>query len=153
MPLGYRLHSKAGLCEMFEYKVVPAPSKGRKARGVKGPEARFAHALETTMNILATEGWEFQRADILPSDERQGLTSTQTVYRSVLVFRRPLTSQVALDTQDAPSEDIDDFEGQEDDDLSPEDTSMDDLDDDAQDFEEPEQDKVQDHDDPEVEKA
>ena len=72
----------------FEYKVVPAPAKGRKGVGVKGPEAKFSFALQELMNEQAAEGWEYYRADILPSEERQGLTSTQTVYRSVLVFRR-----------------------------------------------------------------
>lgn len=72
----------------YEYKVVPAPAKGRKAPGVKGAEARFAHGLEAVMNEMASEGWEYMRADVLPSEERQGLASTQTVYRSVLVFRR-----------------------------------------------------------------
>jgi len=74
----------------YEYKVCPAPSKGRKASGVKGPEARFAHSLELLMNDMGTEGWEYQRSDILPSEERQGLASTHTVYRSVLVFRRAI---------------------------------------------------------------
>jgi hypothetical protein len=73
---------------VYEYKVVPAPSKGVKAPGVKGPEARFAYGLEQAMNGLAADGWEYLRADILPSEERQGLTSSHTVYRSVLVFRR-----------------------------------------------------------------
>jgi len=74
----------------YEYKVCPAPSKGRKASGVKGPEARFAHSLELLMNDMGAEGWEYQRSDILPSEERQGLASTHTVYRSVLVFRRAI---------------------------------------------------------------
>ncbi|MDR9394463.1 MAG: DUF4177 domain-containing protein [Roseovarius sp.] len=73
----------------FEYKVIPAPAKGRKAPGVKGAEARFAHGLQEVMNEMARDGWEYLRADILPSEERQGLASTHTVYRSVLVFRRP----------------------------------------------------------------
>ncbi|MEQ8897875.1 MAG: hypothetical protein RID23_12360 [Roseovarius sp.] len=72
----------------YTYKVIPAPAKGRKAPGVKGAEARFAHGLEEAMNEMAAQGWEYLRADILPSEERQGLTSTTTVYRSVLVFRR-----------------------------------------------------------------
>jgi hypothetical protein len=46
------------------------------------------------MNALAAEGWDYQRSDILPSEERQGLTSTHTVYRSVLVFRRALAVEV-----------------------------------------------------------
>ena len=74
----------------FEYKVVPAPTKGQKARGVKGPQARFANAIELQINALASEGWEYLRSDILPSEERQGLTSTHTVYRSILVFRRAI---------------------------------------------------------------
>ena len=73
----------------YDYKVVPAPARGLKAKGVKGAEARFAHAMETQLNDLAAEGWEFQRAETLPIEERQGLTSSVTNYRSILVFRRP----------------------------------------------------------------
>ncbi len=72
----------------YEYKVVPAPNKGLKAKGVKGPEARFSNAIETLMNELAGDGWEYLRADTLPSVERSGLTSTTTEWRTVLVFRR-----------------------------------------------------------------
>ncbi len=79
----------------YEYRVIPAPAKGRKAPGVKGAEARFAHTLEQVINEMAASGWDYLRADILPSEERQGLTSTHTVYRSVLVFRRPLDTETA----------------------------------------------------------
>ncbi|MEM8775439.1 MAG: hypothetical protein AAGF53_10430 [Pseudomonadota bacterium] len=57
-----------------------------------------------SINTLAAEGWEYVRADVLPSEERQGLTSSQVIYRSVLVFRRmtrPDTSQMPV----APVED------------------------------------------------
>jgi len=73
---------------LYEYKVLPAPSRGRKAPGVKTPEARFALGVEDLLNDMARAGWEYLRTDILPSEERQGLTSTHTVYRSVVVFRR-----------------------------------------------------------------
>ena len=72
----------------YEYKVVPAPAKGLKGKGVKGPEARFSHGLQELMNGLAGYGWEYQRAETLPSIERAGLTSTTTEWRNVLVFRR-----------------------------------------------------------------
>lgn len=72
----------------YEYRVVPAPTRGRKARGVKRPEMKFSLALQDLMNQLAAEGWEYQRAETLPSVERQGLTSTTTEWRNVLVFRR-----------------------------------------------------------------
>ncbi|PIE14576.1 MAG: hypothetical protein CSA70_02200 [Rhodobacterales bacterium] len=79
---------------LYEYKVLPAPRKGTKAKGVKAPEARFSLSLQTLMNELAAEGWEFQRAETLPSEERTGLTGSTTVYRDVLVFRRPRPEQV-----------------------------------------------------------
>ncbi|MEC3861917.1 DUF4177 domain-containing protein [Mesobacterium sp. TK19101] len=73
---------------VYEYKVVPAPAKGEKARGVKGAEARFAYALERVMNEMAEGGWEFQRSETLPAEERTGLTQTTTQWRNLLVFRR-----------------------------------------------------------------
>lgn len=74
----------------FEYKVVPAPNRGLKAKGVKRPEDRFALALSSLMNELGAEGWDYVRADILPTEERSGLASKQTVYHNMLVFRRTL---------------------------------------------------------------
>jgi hypothetical protein len=46
-----------GFMSGFEYRVVPAPMRGLKARGVKGTPARFANALQTVMNDLGVEGW------------------------------------------------------------------------------------------------
>lgn len=89
----------------YEYKVCPAPTKGRKAKGLKTPEARFAAAVESEINALAAEGWEYQRTDILPSDERQGLTSSQTVYRTVMVFRRALDQGIPP-LEHWPAEDV-----------------------------------------------
>lgn len=73
----------------YEYKVVPAPAKGLKGKGVRGAEARFSYALQELMNGLAGDGWEYQRAETLPSLERAGLTGTTTEWRNLLVFRRP----------------------------------------------------------------
>lgn len=72
----------------YEYKVIPAPQKGIKVKGVKGAEARFAHALQERINDLAEAGWEYQRAETLPSVERAGLTSSVTEWRNLLIFRR-----------------------------------------------------------------
>ena len=47
------------------------------------------------MTEAGADGWEYVRADTLPVTERVGLTSSQTVYRNVLVFRRPLEEEVA----------------------------------------------------------
>ena len=76
----------------WEYKVVPDPTTGIKARCVKGPEGRFANALEVLMNDMGRDGWEYQRAETLPSVERSGLTGSTTEWRNMLVFRRPHVS-------------------------------------------------------------
>lgn len=75
--------------QRYEYKVVPAPRRGEKARGIKTTEDRFALALTTLMNTLGRDGWEYLRADTLPVDERTGLTGTKTSFQNMLVFRRP----------------------------------------------------------------
>ena len=87
----------------YEYKVVPAPVKGVKAKGVKGAEAQFAHALSELMNSLAVDGWEYQRADTLPSEVRSGLTGKTTVFRNMLVFRRAVDVEIAAAPIEEPA--------------------------------------------------
>ena len=91
----------------YEYKVLPAPSRGQRGKGVKGSDGKFANALETLMNLMGSDGWEYQRADTLPSEERAGIASKTTVFRNVLVFRRPIETDVeAFEPKllDAPNE-------------------------------------------------
>jgi hypothetical protein len=76
--------------QRFEFKVIPAPKRGEKARGVKTTEDRFALALTNLMNELGAEGWDYVRADSLPCEERTGFTGTKTTFQNVLVFRREI---------------------------------------------------------------
>ncbi|NEY91303.1 DUF4177 domain-containing protein [Tabrizicola oligotrophica] len=78
----------------YEFKVIPAPRRGEKARGVKTTEDRFALALTALMNEMGAQGWDYIRADTLPVDERSGLTGTKTSYQNLLVFRRVLEAEV-----------------------------------------------------------
>ncbi len=82
----------------FEYKVVPAPKKGLKGKGIKGAEEKFANALATVMNELGADGWEYQRSDTLPSEERSGLRGKTTVFHNVLVFRRKIATKAETST-------------------------------------------------------
>ena len=75
---------------VYEYKVIPAPAKGRKARGVRKPEDKFALAVQESMNEMAQLGWEFLRSETMPNTERTGLTRRTTTERTVLVFRREI---------------------------------------------------------------
>jgi hypothetical protein len=121
----------------FEYKVVPAPNRGLKAKGVKRAEDRFALALSTLMNQLGAEGWDYIRADILPTEERSGLASKQTVYHNMLIFRRALEDDADIPEAPAleeageplalaaPEDDPDEWEGPADDPASDEVTQTD----------------------------
>jgi hypothetical protein len=104
-----RPSSYAGIAmSRFEYKVVPAPSKGTKAKGVKTAEARFSLSVETTLNEMAASGWDYVRAELLPSEERSGLTGSTTNWRNVLIFRRAIetASEAAIAATPAVSEHI-----------------------------------------------
>ena len=79
----------------FEYSVIPAPLRGEKARDARTPADRYAVALSAELNRMAREGWEYVRADVLPSEERSGLTGRSTVYHNLLVFRRAVVVPAA----------------------------------------------------------
>ena len=74
--------------QQFEFKVIPAPRRAEKARGLKTTADRFAQTLAQVMNDLAREGWEYLRADTLPCEERTGLTGKSTSFQTMLIFRR-----------------------------------------------------------------
>lgn len=80
----------------YEFKVIPAPRRGEKARGLKSTEDRFALAMTNLMNEMGRDGWDYVRADTLPVDERSGLTGTKTSYQNLLVFRRPLIQKAVI---------------------------------------------------------
>ena len=53
----------------YEYMVIPAPTKGVKAKGIKTVEGRFALALQDVMNKMGVDGWEYQldeNGNVLP---------------------------------------------------------------------------------------
>jgi len=73
----------------FEYKVIPAPRRGRRGKGIKGAPGRFAYAIEVAINEMAEDGWDFVRAETLGADEREGMMRRLTeTFHAVLVFRR-----------------------------------------------------------------
>ena len=76
--------------EDYEYKVVPAPVRTVKVKGLKTTGERFAHLMTEALNREAETGWEFLRAETLPCEERKGLMSKSRSTQTVLIFRRPL---------------------------------------------------------------
>ncbi|SIS85198.1 hypothetical protein [Paracoccus saliphilus] len=87
----------------FEYTAIPAPSRGEKAKEAKTPTDRYALAVTSELNRMAADGWEYLRADVLPSEERTGLTGRATVYHNLLIFRRAIaTVEAVSEARQAP---------------------------------------------------
>lgn len=86
--------------QTYEYKVVSAPRRARRAKGARTPQDRFARTLTDVINAEAASGWEYLRAESLPVDEKKGMLSSATEsYHSVLVFRKAATPDRALRQQ------------------------------------------------------
>jgi hypothetical protein len=93
----------------YDYKVVPAPKRAKKVKGVRAAEELFALTLTDAINEVARQGWEYVRAEHLPAEASRGwfrpaLSEEQTV----LVFRRhrdalgPRLATVRADAQPEP---------------------------------------------------
>lgn len=54
--------------------------------------------MQSVLNTLGNEGWEYLRAELLPSEERSGLTGSTTNWRNVLVFRRATPGLQTVET-------------------------------------------------------
>jgi hypothetical protein len=73
----------------FDYKVVSAPRRSKKAKGVREPADLFALTLTEAINEHARGGWEYVRAETLPAKSPGGFfrrAAEENV--TVLIFRR-----------------------------------------------------------------
>ncbi len=75
---------------MYEYKVVPAPQRAAKAKGLKTTAERFANTLAESINAEAAGGWQFVRSETLPCEERSRLGASRISQQVVMIFARPL---------------------------------------------------------------
>jgi hypothetical protein len=74
----------------YDYKVVPAPRRAKKVKGIRAPEELFALTLTEAINEVARQGWEYVRAEHLPAEASRGwFRSAAHAEQTVLVFRRP----------------------------------------------------------------
>ena len=74
----------------FDYKVVPAPQRVKKVRGITGAADLFALTLTDAINEVARQGWEYVRAETMAAEAPGGfLRKAATSEQTMLVFRRP----------------------------------------------------------------
>lgn len=85
----------------YEYTAIPAPTRGEKAKDAKTSADRYALALSAELNRMAADGWQYLRADVLPSEERSGLTGRSTVYHNLLIFQREIAAKKPANQQAA----------------------------------------------------
>jgi hypothetical protein len=90
--------------QRFEYRVIPAPTRGKKAKGLRTVESRFSNAMEILLNDMAADGWIYERAEMLPNEERSGLTGTAKNWRNILIFRRELAQSADSDVQSSSAD-------------------------------------------------
>lgn len=83
----------------YEYIAIPAPMRSGKAKNAKTPSERYAVTLTDSINQMANTGWEYLRAETLPSEERSGLTGRTTLFHNLLIFRRPVVKMDSVLTQ------------------------------------------------------
>ena len=62
--------------------------RSEKSKSAKTPADRYAATLTEAINSMAVNGWEYLRAETLPSEERSGLTGRTTLFHNLLIFRR-----------------------------------------------------------------
>lgn len=75
----------------YEYKVVPAPKRAKKVRGVRSTDELFALTLTDAINEVARQGWEYVRAEHMPAEGPGGWFSRgASAEQTLLVFRRGL---------------------------------------------------------------
>jgi hypothetical protein len=92
----------------FDYKVVPAPQRVKKVRGVSGAADLFALTLTDAINEVARQGWEYVRAETMTAEAPRGfLRRASTSEQTMLVFRRPreqLSPRLAAVPEEAPED-------------------------------------------------
>jgi hypothetical protein len=73
----------------YDYKVVSAPRRSKKAKGVNQPAELFALTLTEAINEHARDGWEYVRAETLPAQAPGGWFKRAAEENvTVMIFRR-----------------------------------------------------------------
>lgn len=85
----------------YEYRVIPAPRRMRKVKGLSGAPELFAHTLGETINEQAVQGWEFLRSEAMVVEEPRRMFRAGTVAEhTVLVFRRERSEGIEPEAAD-----------------------------------------------------
>lgn len=71
----------------YEYKVIPVPTRCLGPRGADAGTDPAAYTVETVLNDLGLQGWEYLRTDCMTL-QKGGILGRGEVTREMLIFRR-----------------------------------------------------------------
>ncbi|MCY4207315.1 MAG: hypothetical protein OXD29_05105 [Roseovarius sp.] len=74
----------------FEYKIIPASVNRGKAKLLKGGAEKVAVKLESEINKLGLNGWEYYRTETYPIQKSRWFSPPKIDHISILVFRREI---------------------------------------------------------------
>ena len=81
----------------------PRPAERHQSQGREDTRRTICQFDRTIAEPDGKDGWEYQRAELLPSEERTGLTGSATNWRNVLVFRRAVETDIDAASVAAPA--------------------------------------------------
>lgn len=87
----------------YEYKVVPVPAACLKTTGLDKGTDPVAFTVETVLNDLGVEGWEFVRSEAV-SLRKGGFFGRGEILREVMVFRRQPVMRAEASGETVPAE-------------------------------------------------
>lgn len=74
----------------YDYKVIPAPKRAKKVKGISGSADLFALTLTEAINEVSRQGWEYYCSESLSISTPGGwFRPSVTEEQTVLVFRKP----------------------------------------------------------------
>jgi hypothetical protein len=80
----------------YEYRVIPAPKRLKRIKGVSSMPELFAAMLTDAINAEARQGWEYVRSESLAAEEPAGwLRRAAMVEETMMIFRRERSRRVA----------------------------------------------------------
>ena len=90
----------------YEYRVIPAPRRLKRIKGMSSTAEIFAATLTESINAEARGGWEYVRSESLTAEEPAGwFRRAAIVEETMMIFRRPLAHHASEPQEDEPADD------------------------------------------------
>ena len=78
----------------YEFKVLPAPRRAKRLKGLTRGDNRFCATITEFLNENSLEGWEFIGFETMPLEQRRFLFLTYFSECACLIFRREIEPMV-----------------------------------------------------------